>query len=394
MGNKYTGIKSATDNSIEIRFRYRGEYCKERVKKKPTATNLKKYANFRGAILDAIEDGTFDYQASFPNSTNAKRFKSSAANITIAKYLLDWVEEVKLTLHTSTYVVNKRIIKGALTKEFGKLTLDEITWYHVRDWSKKCTVCFKTQKNYISVLRSALNDAVEDGLLIDNPLFGKSLKNRDKKFNVIVDGSEIHPFSNLEREAIFEQCTGQIGNYIITQIWTGMRPSESRALTWDDIDWINGYIKVNKGLAEGSSKNEKPKTKAGVRRIKIMPAVMQALKDQKQYTYLENDKIFHNPRTNGVLLGKAFIKSYWKPVLKLAGVSYRNPYQMRHTYATMMIMAGEPLFWVSQQMGHEKASFTIDTYFEFLPQDMPDAGNLAVAKWGGNKNPNPLQKLN
>lgn len=392
MGNKHTGVRAASKNSIEIVFWYRDERCKERVKKEPTATNLKKYANFRGAILDAIEDGTFDYQATFPTSKNAKKYKPSAANITIAKYLMGWIEEVKATLHTSTYTTHKRAIKGILTREFGHLTLDEITWLDVRDWSKKSTVSFKTQKNYISVLRSALNEAVEDGILNDNPLFGKNLKNWDKKFDVIGDDDVLHPFSEVERNAIFEQCNGQIGNYVITQIWTGMRPSEARALTWDDIDWLNGYIKVNKGLAEGVARPEKPKTNAGVRRIKILPAAMQALQDQKQYTYLQNNRVFNNPRTHDTLWGRSFIKTYWKRLLKLAGVSYRNPYQMRHTYATMMIMAGEPLFWVSQQMGHEKASFTIDTYFEFLPQDMPDAGNLAVAKWGGNNN-KALQKI-
>jgi hypothetical protein len=46
-----------------------------------------------------------------------------------------------------------------------------------------------------------------------------------------------------------------------------------------------------------------------------------------------------------------------------------------------MIMSDEPPYWVSQQLGHAKPSYTLDTYFRFIPQDLPDAGNLAVAKW-------------
>jgi len=40
-----------------------------------------------------------------------------------------------------------------------------------------------------------------------------------------------------------------------------------------------------------------------------------------------------------------------------AGVCYRYPYQMRHTYAPMMLQAGESVMWVAQQMGHTAWTF-------------------------------------
>lgn len=56
--------------------------------------------------------------------------------------------------------------------------------------------------------------------------------------------------------------------------------------------------------------------------------------------------------------GKAFNddkpprERYWKPVLKMLGLRYREPYQMRHTYATLAIMAGASPIYVARQMGN------------------------------------------
>jgi integrase len=41
------------------------------------------------------------------------------------------------------------------------------------------------------------------------------------------------------------------------------------------------------------------------------------------------------------------------PVLKAANIPYRNPYQTRHTYASMMLSAGENPMWVASQMGYK-----------------------------------------
>ena len=72
----------------------------------------------------------------------------------------------------------------------------------------------------------------------------------------------------------------------------------------------------------------------------------------------------------------------WKRILLRAGVRYRYPYQMRHTYASMMLQAGEPVMWVAQQMGHTDWTFTARTYSRWVSIDAPEAGNLAAQKWG------------
>jgi integrase len=61
---------------------------------------------------------------------------------------------------------------------------------------------------------------------------------------------------------------------------------------------------------------------------------------------------------------------------------YRNPYQIRHTYASMMLSASESLPWLSGQMGHSNVLTTAKIYVKFIPSAVPKAGNKAVKLFG------------
>ena len=170
---------------------------------------------------------------------------------------------------------------------------------------------------------------------------------------------------------------------ILFAFWTGVRPSELCALNWDDVDWINSTIRVDKALTQAAKEPETPKTYAGIRDIKLLEPALTALKDQKTYTFLKGREIFQNPRTGERWSGDGTIRTrMWKRILKLAKVRYRYPYQMRHTYASMMLMANESPQWVATQMGHTDWTFTARTYSRFIADDAPNAGNNAVKLWG------------
>jgi integrase len=69
--------------------------------------------------------------------------------------------------------------------------------------------------------------------------------------------------------------------------------------------------------------------------------------------------------------------------LRLAGVRYRRPYQTRHTYASMMLTAGESPMWVAQQMGHRDWGMIRRIYGRWISDAQPDAGLRAEALFGG-----------
>ena len=115
------------------------------------------------------------------------------------------------------------------------------------------------------------------------------------------------------------------------------------------------------------------------REVKILQPAMHALIAQKQHTYLANKEIFQNPKTNDVWVGDRPIRQgVWKPALRRAKVKYRRPYQTRHTYASMMLTAGESLPWLAKQLGHSSIITTTSIYAKFIKDAIPDAGEKAV----------------
>lgn len=58
-----------------------------------------------------------------------------------------------------------------------------------------------------------------------------------------------------------------------------------------------------------------------------------------------------------------------------------DPYQMRHTFASQALSAGENVMWVARQMGHRDWTITAKKYGRWIPSMVPDAGAKATAAW-------------
>ncbi len=57
----------------------------------------------------------------------------------------------------------------------------------------------------------------------------------------------------------------------------------------------------------------------------------------------------------------------WTALLQVAGLTYRKPHTLRHTYASMLIRNEESLAYVRDQLGHAPIKITVDTYGHLVP---------------------------
>lgn len=379
MGRDGRGVAPASESSIQITFQYRGQRCREKIRLKPTAANLRRAEGHRTAILVAIESGTFDYAATFPDSPNAARFADLPGQVLNAeKYLTEWLGRQKASLKASSYDGYRKIVDNLLIPQFGEMTLINIKRPLVRDWLAEMSCTNKRMANIQSVLRKALSDAVDDELIEDNPLGRWSYKKKQPpKSRDIVD-----PFAPDEQQAIMDKCPPQMANQVRFALWSGLRTSELVALEWGDIDFRRGVIIVDKALTQAAKgEAEDTKSTAGRREVKMLGPARAALTAQKAHTLVKGGPVFVHPVKGERWTGDQEIRKYWVPLLKRAQVRYRRPYQTRHTYASMMLSAGEHPMWVAKQMGHADWAMIIRVYGKWMPSADLEAGSRAEEKF-------------
>lgn len=378
---KYDGVRVASATTIEIDFYYAGQRCKERIKREPTPTNLKRMSMFRSEILLAIERGDFQYEVSFPSSKNAKKFAKQplAVGLTVGAYLETWLEDKRRQLAPSSFRDYSFTAKNILIPNLGHIMLKDLKWLDVKAMLTPMGCGNGRLRNIQSCLRSALNTAVEDQILEANIL-------KDKVYSVQEEYDEddenmedrVDPFTAEEQAAILAASPPQFANLIRFAFWTGLRTSEMVALNWRDIDWEKKQVRVNKAWTRASTKPEDTKTPAGRRQVKLLGPALEALEAQKPFSYMKGEEIFQHPNTwQRWKSDKPIRDLFWVNVLPRAGVRYRNPYQTRHTYASMMLSAGEHPMWVAKQMGHASWTMIGRIYGRWMPEANTESGSKA-----------------
>jgi integrase len=125
-----------------------------------------------------------------------------------------------------------------------------------------------------------------------------------------------------------------------------------------------------------------PTTDAGKRTIELLPLADQALKDQRSHTQLAGAEVFQNPLKPAAWQHDQQIRNQFRRILHQAGVRYRYPYQLRHTFASLSLSSGENIMWVAKQMGHKDWTVTARKYARWMKSAATDAGGKFNKLWG------------
>ncbi|MBA0086708.1 MAG: site-specific integrase [Acidobacteria bacterium Pan2503] len=212
---------------------------------------------------------------------------------------------------------------------------------------------------------------------------------------------EIDPFSEAERDSILGWfCAGssperqEWGDYLTVAFYSGIRPGEQYALRWDrDVDWNRGELKIQWAVS-GEIEIHETKTNCG-RRVWIHPEAMAALKRQRVRTlHAAHGHIWQLPGEGTPVVNQKALWNIWQKALKAVEVKVRKPYSTRHTYATLLLMAGANPDWVARQMGH--SVITLRKHYATWIDGPRDKGEiakvLAFSSTGADKSTNRSTK--
>ncbi len=359
-----------TGDRIQIAFSYEGKECRELLPAGPiNKSSIQRAAVLRDDIRAKIKAGEFDYAEFFPESPRAgvSKKKAGLMRALLQNQLEIYERQVKNgQLSPSTYNGYAKIINGDRMKRWHELHASEVTPSMLRDWISEMECTSKAIRNTLTPLHSVFEDALNDELIDFNPLdriaLTKLIRQTARASDYVVQ-----PFTQAERQALLQACRSDEWPTIQWWLNTGLRPGELQAQEWTHVDLAKRIGKVVQNQVAGVIKT--PKTAAGIRDIDLNEDALAALRAQ-QLISKGSPRIWLNPRSMKPWETDAQIrKTMWLPLMERAGIPYRNPYQLRHTFASTLLTAGANPWYVAQQLGHEDVEMVFRTYGKFIRED-------------------------
>lgn len=375
-----------TCERLRVSFRINGQRYRETLDIPVTPANIKYAANLLAEIKNDIERGRFDYTARFPNSRHAKALHQqqqaeakaeSDKRITVGQLLQDYIDIARKSDNQSpasiaTYV---RWRRARIVPKWGETWLDELTTPALRQWIADLSteLAPKSVRNVVGLLRTVVTQAYHDKRIPENPfepIIMRKAVPMSKKSKKKAD-SKVDPFNDKEIAAILTATPHPASRALFQFAFaSGLRTGELIALKWAHIDFVNGLIHVQDNVVSAEIGTVEKTTKTDSERdIPILPAAREALAAMKPISSLLKigDYVFVNQH-NKRWVDERQIRTAWTYALKLAGVRYRNPYQTRHTFASRLLMAGEPEKLVADLLGHTTTDMVRKHYEKWIKQ--------------------------
>lgn len=349
-------------SKYRLTFTYKGVLCRETLSLSVTAANTKYAERLLGEIHNKIERGTFRYSDYFPDSPKCALFGQSGTKDTVKDYLDRYIERCEKRGLSPSTITGYR--KHAMAMDsLHRIRVKDLSAGDLKNWVTKCGTGLKTIRNRLSLLGSAVNEAVIDGAIDTNPVQAI----RAGHYVPVTDRKGPDPFKPDEIQRILDACSWpQDKNLFQFAFHTGLRSSELIGLQWRNVDIANRIIRVDSAFIEGALR--KTKTKGSTRVVELDDKAAEALQAQLYFTEL-GDFVFHNQRKDEPWQDDQQIRERaWQPILKKAGVRYRKPYNTRHTYATRHISTGANIWWLAQQMGHTSPAMLYQHYGTFIKE--------------------------
>lgn len=284
-----------------------------------------------------------------------------------------WLSESRVQwrkTHTNSVI---QIIENRIIPFFGDIAVNQITKQqvlafrtHVCNLKKKSgeSLAPSTINRHMKILRAILIEASER--------FGFTSGYRGVK-PLKVPKSDIQPFTMDEIALILDSVRADFYEYFLIRFFTGMRTGEIDGLKWKYVDFINRCILVRETIVDGEESYTK--TDASQRNIQMSEPVYNALPVMKLRTG-DHKYVFVN-NVGKPLRHDNVTKRVWYPLLKLLGLPKRNPYQMRHTAATLWLSSGENPEWIANQLGHSNTEMLFRVYSRYVPNLTRQDGSAA-----------------
>jgi len=224
---------------------------------------------------------------------------------------------------------------NVLKRFFGGKDMQDITALDVQRFKiqRASEVSVATTNRALALIKSMFNRAVEWKKLTENPCTTvKLFKENNQRLRYL---------EQEDMKKLLDNSKGYLHAIVITALFTGMRKSEILGLKWKDCDFNRGLIRLTR------TKNNETRTLPMSDKVKSALIAVQKHLESAYIFCKKNGKPFGNVR-------KSFDK-----LLKVCKIDGFRFHDLRHTYASQLVMNGVDLNTVRELLGHKSLQMTL-----------------------------------
>jgi integrase len=298
----------------------------------------------------------------------------------LSVYFEFWLEHMALTLRPKTLLQYRQTIQNHLLPGLGNVSIQELSTEQLQSFytlKAKTGTSQRTMQLINSILHHALEDAVQSGLVLVNPVKGTLKMRRNSQERIVLDP--------LQVQQLIEASQGsRWGVLICLAVTTGMREGEIMGLKWADIHWDLGQLQIQRQLYRLPGKGlvfHPPKTTTSRRNVALGERMLALLRAHAQRQagekskagskWEENDLVF--PTITGKPMDPRQAYDYYKEIIRELGLPNLRFHDLRHTAASLMLAWGINPKVAQERLGHAHVSYTLGTYSHVLPTFQKEA---------------------
>ena len=299
--------------------------------------------------------------------------------VTVGDHLHNWLQGyVKTNCSQRTLDGYQSIIEHHLVPALGHVQLKHLNPQAIQSYyGKACqTLSARTVHHQHRVLSQAMKYAVRQGYLGRNPC-------------ELVDppaprGKAMRTLTPNEVMVLLAMTEGhQYFPVIYTALSSGLRQAELLGLRWRDIDLRTQSISVSQVLYKrrGVCTFKEPKTAHSRRRVSMTPKLAAFLREyqaEREALYRElgtqltpDALVFAN--VEGKPIDPGVLSHSFGRICRKAGLENVRLHDLRHTFASLMLLRGAKPKVISEALGHSSVAFTMDTYSHIIEGMQEDA---------------------
>lgn len=286
---------------------------------------------------------------------------------TLSDYLSRWLEGVRAKRATHTYLPYERHVNKYIVPYLGRIRLSKLVAFHIEQLYaslERDSVSASERRKAGTTLGTALRHVVRLKLIAFNPSADVPKPKAVKREMVVWDERQVGQF--LKAAAI-----DRLSALYLLALDSGMRQGELFGLDWNDLDLESGVVFVQRSLeeAKGQLHPKDMKSRSSRRRIDLSRRTVTALREHRKQMLVEghiDGPVFCAPE-GGYLRKSNVVRRSFLPIVKRAGVPRIRFHDLRHTCATLVLIANVNPKVVSERLGHASIQITLDTYSHVLP---------------------------